>query len=52
MKREDFEVIGYRDMSVSRSFRLAMCPYDGWQRDAWQAGAWRWMCEERARKVS
>jgi hypothetical protein len=46
--RQKYEDKGYADMAASGSFRISECPYfEGWQRDAWQAGAWRWMEEQR-----
>lgn len=49
--RAEYEARGYADMAARRDFRLADCPYrDGWQRESWQIGAWRWMREQKEGK--
>lgn len=44
----------YREGYAAQTWRLSECPYirrDA--REAWQAGAWAWMCEQRrARDVA
>jgi hypothetical protein len=45
--RAKYEAAGY----AARTWWLASCPYaDGWQRDAWQVGAWRWQQEQRGKR--
>lgn len=50
MTRAYYEARGYADMSARADWRISDCPYSGWQRDAWQAGAWRYLTEQRRKK--
>ena len=29
-----------RNAAIAGNYWLSSCPYDGWQREAWQAGNW------------
>ena len=51
--REDYEAAGFLDMARDRSYYLSTCPHANgtWQRDAWQAGAWRWMQSQRTKNT-